>query len=378
MICLNKIYNFVVSGWSDKYHTVRGNELRRGVLHMLKRISPIIPVLLILLITSVSAQDNQADETGVPEANINGTWITQSGNLVEITVEGTSVTLFFPAYARYKTATFNGQVLVYTTHYNDPDREECYIDVPDSEFDTCQQFISVDDARHRFTLTISEDGTVLSGIKEISVLTCAWDVAEDGTTGNHRPTGYRWEYHSDYQWRRANCDFAGLPPYNGNVIEKYDLIEIFFTRFGLAAEFSLENFPITDRIKFDYSQTYIDSDTGEFVPSDRISEHLHIEPLDGYVVMDQEIGEYVLYLHPYAFQSYVNLLSGLTMLCHQLNALESTEDPSSILTTQMELDSVNYVWQHRQALCAIDNELFDHHIDFLSRALQYRLLSEND
>ncbi len=331
----------------------------------------------ILLAVVASAQEETAGIDESAPADINGTWITQSGNMVEVEVEGTSVRLYFPAYAKTMTATLNGSVLVYITHYNDPSREECYLDVPDSERSACEGFIHRGDPRHRFTLTLSPDGMVLAGVKEINVLRCEWDTDEDGNTYNHRPIGYEWRYFSDYQWRRANCDFTGMPPLGGNVLEKYSLIEALFDRFGLAAEFSLGEFEPSERIRFEYAQGYIDADTGEPVSASDAAEHQHLEPLDGRVRLDEATGLYVIDLYPYAFESYVTLLSGLTILCHQLKALESTEGGLAEPTTQMEIDSVNYVWQHRQALCSLDDELFDHHIDFLSRALQYRAMAEN-
>jgi hypothetical protein len=333
---------------------------------------------------AVFAQDNQTDEVVVPDdsaqavtVDIDGTWITLSGNEVELTVDGTEVTLYFPDYARYKTAMFNGTILIYITHYNDPGEEECYIDVPESEFDACKAFVHAGDERHRFTLSLSEDGSVLAGVKEISVLQCEWDTDENGNTSNHMPTGYRWVYHSDYQWRRPNCNYDGLPPLDGNAIEKYDLIQILFTRFGLASEFSLDDFEVIDRIRFVYDQSYLDADTGVFVPWSETSDHEHLEPLDGRVILDEETGEYTIELYPYTFDSYPSLLTGLTILCYQVHELEELDEGPALATTQIEIDSVDYAWSQRHALCVGDNELFDHHIDFLHRALQFRALAGN-
>jgi hypothetical protein len=330
------------------------------------------------------AQNEQADsaegsEAEVAEASfhdITGTWITQTGNLVEVTLDGTKVRLDFPAFARTMSATYDGSVLIYVTHYRDPSVEECYINVPESEFEKCRGFIKEEDPRHRFTLSLSEDGMVLSGIKEISVLQCEWDTDENGKTFNHRPVGYRWEYFCDYQWRRANCDFAGLPSLTGNAIERYDLIDILMNRYGLSAEFHLGDFDMRRRVRFVYRQAYIDADTGVFVPSERASEHPHKEPLDGRVVLDKESQAYVIELYPYAFGSYITLLSGLTMLFHQLQALESLDESVPEPGTQMLLDSIGYAWSHRQALCALGDEGFEHHIDFLSRALELLAMSE--
>jgi hypothetical protein len=140
-------------------------------------------------------------------------------------------------------------------------------------------------------------------------------------------------------------------------------------------EFDLGQFEVTDRIRFIYNQNYLDADTGEFVTTELAGDHPHKEPLDGRVYLDRETGDYVIELYPYAFQSYVSLLSGLTMMCHQVQSVELDGSGLDGPTTQMELDSVNYVWSHRQAMCSHEDELFDHHIDFLSRALQYRALA---
>lgn len=344
---------------------------------------------MVLLCTVVWAQENrqaddessemstEADSAELSTTDINGTWITQAGNLVEVQVDGTDVSLHFPAYARTMSASISADTLIYITHYNDPMTEECYLDVPESEEDECRRFIKVDDPRHRFTLTLSEDGMVLAGVKEINVLHCEWDTDENGNTYNHRPTGYQWEYYSDYQWRRANCDFNNLPPLEGNAVQKYELISELFDRFGIREEFSLGDFIVRDRIRFEYSQAYLDADTGEFVPAEELSQHRHTEPLDGRVYYVEETGEYMIDLYPYAFNSYVSLLTGLTIMCHQVQAVENSESHLTAPTTQMEIDSVNYAWSHRQALCSSEDELFDHHIDFISRALQFRLMSES-
>ncbi|MCX6645187.1 MAG: hypothetical protein NTY09_02340 [bacterium] len=333
-------------------------------------------LLLMILGTGVHAQDTTAEPPGaVPD--LTGTWITQSGNIVEVTLSGTDVRMYFPYYQKNMTASFNGTVLVYVTHYNDPTIEECYLDVPDSELEACRRFIHIDDERHRFTLSLSEDGQVLSGVKEINVMHCEWDTDENGRTSNYRPIGYQWEYDSDYQWRRANCDFAGLPPLTGIGHEKYELLNIMFDKFSLREEFSLGDFQVIDRVRFEYSQNYIDADDGEYVPNAEAQNHQHLEPLDGGVYLDPETGLYKIEIYPYAMESYVNLLSGLTILCNELQALESLDEPIPGPTTAIELESVNYAWSHRQALCTLDDELFNHHIDFLSRALRLREMAED-
>ncbi len=343
----------------------------------MRRFIWIIVILMPLIFGNIlAAQESDAesaDETGSP---IDGTWITQSGNLVELELDGTDVDLYFPEYARTKSATFNGSVLVYVTHYNDPDVEECYVNVPESERRVCERFIHRGDPRHRFTLTLSEDGMVLAGIKEINVLQCEWETNENGNFYNHKSIGYRWEYHSDYQWRRSDCSFSDLPPLDGNALDRYNLVTQILDRYELTDEFSLGDFNIRERIRFNYIQDYLDADTGVFVPFSEAYDHQHIEPLDGRVYLDEESGKYIIELYPYSFETYVTLLSGLTMLCHQLQALESSDRELEIPTTQMEIDSVNYVWSHRQALCSIEDDNFDHHIDFISRALQYRAMSE--
>jgi len=335
-----------------------------------------IPIILITLLTvnPAVAQDESSDDTNL---TIDGTWITESGNLVELTTDGTTVDMYFPEYARYKTATFNGSVLVYVTHYNDPTVEEVYMDVPDSEQPSCRGFVSQGEPRHRFTLTLSDDGMVLSGIKEINVLNAEWDTDENGNTFNHRLTGFTWVYFSDYTWRRANCDFNGYPPLDGNAIEKYTLIEALMDNFDVYAEFGLTDFNPRERIRFVYNQNYLDADTGVFVTTETAAEHPHLEPLDGRVYLDSETGNYMMELYPYSFQSYVSLLSGITMLSYQFQELEDSGGSLTAPTTQIEIDSVNYVWSHRQAMCSHEDELFDHHIDFLSRALQYRALAED-
>jgi hypothetical protein len=346
---------------------------------MARTIGYILILLLLLPGTEAWSQDsNSIDTSGTSfsATSIEGTWVTETGNLVEVTVVDGDVTLYFPMYARYMNATFDGSTLIYETHYNDPTREEIYLDVPDNDRDRCTGFVSQGDPRHRFTLTLSPDGLVLAGTKEINVMHCEWDTDENGNTSNFMPVGFQWEYFSDYQWRRSNCDFSNLPPLNGNVVQKYDLLNEIFDRYGLRAEFSLDNFIVMDRVRFNYAQDYIDADNGSFVPASEASLHQHVEPLDGHVIRDEETGDYLIELFPYAMESYVNLLTGLTMLCHQLNALEAANLDLDHPTTQMEIDSVNYLWSHRQALCTLDDELFGHHVDFLSRALQFRAMAE--
>jgi nitrogen fixation-related uncharacterized protein len=346
-------------------------------------------IAVLLLCTTVWAQDERyaqgalddsAFETDAPEfdpTSIDGQWITQSGNLVEVEVNGTDVSLYFPAFARTMSATLNGTTLIYVTHYNDPTTEECYLDVPESEENECRRFIQEGDPRHRFTLTLSEDGMVLAGVKEINVLHCEWDTDENGDTSNHRAVGYQWEFFSDYQWRRSNCDFQNLPPLEGNAVQRMELIGAMFDRFGLKDEFSLGDFDVRSRVRFEYSQAYLDADTGDYVPPSETSQHRHVEPLDGRVYRENVEDEFRIELYPYAFTSYVSLLTGLTIMCHQLQAVENSQfDDLYEPTTQMEIDSVNYAWSHRQALCSQEDELFDHHIDFLSRALQFRLMAE--
>ena len=342
---------------------------------MAKYIIYISLLTFLILGTGVHAQDTTGEDSVAQD--ITGTWITQSGNVVEIELTGTTVRMFFPYYRKNMTASFNGSILIYVTHYNDPSVEECYLDVPASEREACERFIRAGDERHRFTLSLSEDGQVLSGIKEINVMHCEWDTDENGRTSNHRPTGYQWEYSSDYQWRRANCDFAGLPPLTGTASEKFMLLDTMFERFALRAEFDLGEFRLVDRIRFEYSQNYIDADDGEYVPNAEKGNHQHVEPLDGGVYLDSESGQYKIEIYPYAMESYVNLLSGMTMLCHQLHALESLDEQLSGPDTEMELEAVNYAWSHRQALCTLGDEQFDHHIDFLSRALRLRQMAED-
>lgn len=330
----------------------------------------------LLMGTTSHAQDSTT-ESEPANTDITGTWITQSGNVVEVELNGAIVRMFFPYFQKTMTASYNGTVLVYLTHYNDPTQEECYLNVPDSERAACKRFIHAGDERHRFTLSLTEDGQVLSGVKEINSLHCEWDTDAFGNTSNHRPTGFQWEYFSYYQWRRADCDFNGLPPLSGTAREKFELLETIFDRFALRAEFNLGEFRLIDRVRFEYSQNYIDADDGEYVPNEEAQNHQHIEPLDGAVYLDSETGQYEIEIYPYAMNSYVNLLSGLTILCHQLHALESLDEQLPGPTTAIELDSVNYVWSHRQALCTLGDEQFEHHIDFLSRALRFREMSEN-
>jgi hypothetical protein len=336
----------------------------------------LIPLLFIFFLCSI-AYSQDITEEAQPVQDITGTWITQTGNIVEIGIDGTTVQLFFPYYMKHMTASFANGVLVYITHYNDPTTEECYLNVPESERQYCERFIQVGDERHRFTLSLSEDGQVLSGIKEINVLHCEYDTDESGNTSSHRPVGYEWEYFSDYQWRRANCDFNGLPGLTGTASEKFQLLEVMFDRFTLREEFSLGEFRLLDRMRFEYSQNYIDADDGEYVPNAEAQNHQHLEPLDGGVYLDEESGLYKIEIYPYAMESYVNLLSGLTILCCQLHAMESLDEPLPKPTTEIELESVNYAWSHRQALCTLGDDQFDHHIDFLSRALRFREMAED-
>lgn len=344
-------------------------------------------VVLLALVASAPtwAQDSGAGDQGDSDAesaepefrDISGTWITQAGNLVEVTLEGTRVRLLFPAFARTMNATYDGSVFTYITYYRDPSREQCYINVPESEFEQCRSFIKEEDPRHRFTLALSEDGMVLAGMKERNVLECEWDTDENGNTHSHRPVGYRWEYFCDYQWRRTNCDFTDLASLTGNALERFELIETLISRFGLATEFQLGDFVTRERIRFVYEQAYLDADTGVFIPAGRASEHPHKEPLDGRVVFDEESQTYVVELHPYAFGSHITLLSGLTMLFHQVHALEGSDERLFEPTAEMVLDSVHYAWSHRQVLCAVGDEEFEHHIDFLSRALEYFLMAQD-
>lgn len=344
----------------------------------MKKLIIMLPLLFLLFISPAGiAQDVDTSVAEPAPADISGEWVTQSGNLVDVSVSGMDVNLYFPAYARTMTATWDGSVLVYITHYRDPSSEEVYIDVPDSELRACRGFVRVDDPRHRFILTLSGDGMVLSGVKEISVLHCDWDTDESGNTFNHRPSGTEWRYFSDYQWRRSNCDFSDLPALNGNILEKYELLETLISRFGLLSEFSFQDFDITKRIKFNYSQGYIETDTGIFVPASEVSSHRHTEKLDSRTYFDAESGMYIGELFPYASESYINLLSALTILLHQLKALEDSGENLTAPTTQMELDSINYAWSHRQVICAIDNDEFSRHIDIVSRALEFRALAED-
>jgi len=150
-----------------------------------------------------------------------------------------------------------------------------------------------------------------------------------------------------------------------------------FERFALDAEFSLDDFVITDRIQFNYTQAFLDSDDGTFVPFNKVDEHQHVEELDGRTYLDEESGEYNFELFPYAFESHLNLLTAISMMCRQVQSLENSEELLQGPTTQMELESVQYVWAHRQALCAVGDEQLEHHIDFLERALHYRALAED-
>jgi hypothetical protein len=337
----------------------------------------LVITLILVLVMPVPWLRAQESGTGTEPVTINGTWITQSGNLVEVELDGTDVRLYFPEFAKYMTATFSGNVLVYITHYNNVETEECYINAPESVKASLRRAIHNGDPRHRFTLNLSEDGMVLSGVKELNVLQCEWDTDENGNTSNYRAAGFEWTYFSDYSWRRANCDFTDLPPLNGNALEKFDLLSTLIDRFDMEAEFSLGIFNPRERVKFVYAQAYIDADNGDFVPADVAGQHAHLEPLDGRVYYDSETSRYMMELYPYAFRSYVSLLTGMSILAHQIQSLEASGEILPGPTTAMEIESVNYVWSHRQALCSHEDDLFDHHIDFLSRALQYRALSED-
>ncbi len=339
-----------------------------------------LPICLAVVVLLLFGAGVQAQETDAPEqsdSDISGNWITQAGNIVEITVDGTDVDLYFPAYARMMPASYNGTVLVYVTHYRNPEIEDCYIDAPEEDYEKCRDFISIDDPRHRFTLSLSDDGMVLSGVKEIRVLIVEWDVDENGNRINHRPTGTVWEYFSTYQWRSSNCNFSNLPPFDGNVLEKYELVEIMLDQFGLRAEFYLDDFIVQDRVVFNYDQAYLDADTGVFVPAEAAIVHPHLEELDGRVIWDETAQAFIIEVYPYALKSYVSLLTGLSILCHQVHAQKTLEEGLYGVTTQMELDSLHYTWSHRQALCALGDTEFEHHVDFLSRALEYRQMDED-
>jgi len=341
---------------------------------MTRYITTGILLTVLLFGTASYAQDDEPVETGSP---IDGVWVTEKGNLVEVEVNGTDVRLYFPEYALRRDATLIGQTLVYITHYNDPMQEEIYLSVPESERGPCEGFVHRGDERHRFTLNLSDDGMVLRGIKEINVMVCEYDTDENGFTSNHRPVGYQWTYHSDYQWRRTDCDFSNLPPLDSGIIERYELVGMMLENFGLIAEFSLGDFEHRKRITFSYDQAFIDSDTGEFVTMSERANHPHIEPLDGRVYLDGESGKYEIELYPYAMSSHSSLLTGLTLLCHQVMTLEESGEMLEGPTTQMEIDAVEYVWSHRNTLCSNYDDLFDHHIDYLSRALRFRALDEN-
>ncbi len=220
---------------------------------------------------SGSTPDSVADAIATNTHDITGSWITQAANLVELSVDGIDVRLHFPAFARTMMATYTDPVLVYVTHYNDPEQEQCYFNAPESVYETCRRFVKTGDPRHRFTLRLSEDGSVLSGIKEINVLKIEWDTDEEGNPINLRPMEYEWEYFCDYQWRRANCDFSTLPSLGGNVIERFELVDTLLDRFGLRAEYSLGEFEARERIRFVYDQAYLDADTGVFVPLTEVS-----------------------------------------------------------------------------------------------------------
>ena len=342
------------------------------MIEMTKTITISLMLLMLAFGSGVYAQDQPTTDM----SSLNGTWVTQSGNLVEVTVNGSNSRLYFPDYALTRDSTVVGGTLIYTTHYNDTTKEEVYLSVPESERSSCTGFVHNGDERHRFTLTLSEDGMVLSGIKEINVMICEYDTDENGVTSNHRPVGFQWTYFSDYQWRRTDCDFSNLPPLDGSVLEKYDLVGIMLDRYGLVSEFSLGDFTARDRIKFVYDQGYIDSDTGVPVSASEKAEHQHVEPMDGRVYFDEAAGIYKIELYPYAFNSYVTLLSGMTMLCREIQILNDSGENLPGPTTQMELDAVEYVWSHRYSLCSTYDDIFDHHIDFVSRALRFRALAE--
>ncbi|HEX9745415.1 MAG TPA: hypothetical protein VGB30_08300 [bacterium] len=339
----------------------------------MKKFLAIIPLILILLICPVSAQDENADPAA---GTVEGTWITQSGNMLEITQNGNDLSMYFPVYARTMHATWDGTTVVYITHYNDPEVEDVYINVPDADIELCRHFIRRNEPRHRFTLSLSGDGMVLEGIKEINVLNVNYEIDEAGNRFGHTPTIYEWEYKEDYQWRRINCDFGNLPEPGGNIVRKYELVETLMSRFGLAAEFHLDDFDLRDRVKFSYAQAFIDNQTGEYVPQSDLANHPKAEELDGWVYWDPDKGMYMAEIYPYSFSSHIALLSGLSLVFHELNACEASEEIIDVPTTEMQVAAVNYVWQHRQALCALDEEEFSRHIDVLSRALEYRALNE--
>ncbi|MFH1675838.1 MAG: hypothetical protein ABIC40_02350 [bacterium] len=348
----------------------------------MKRIYWIISIFIFVFLSiganaqegATAAGEDRTDQS--TSANIDGTWVTQSGNTVEITVKGTNVDLYFPEQAKHMTATFDGSILVYTTYYRDVKVEECYVDAPEDDKEACEKFVHNGDPRHRFTLTLSESGRSLDGIKEINVLHCKWKTDENGKNFDFEPAGFTWTYFSDYQWKRIDCDFTGLPPLNGNAIEKYDLIDKLLNDFGVLNPYSFEDFTARDRVRFNYDQAYLDSDTGEFVSAQDASSHRHKTPLDGKVYFDEETGKYMIDLYPYAFGSYVTLLTGLSIMCNQVNACEKADAQLPGPTTQMEMDSVQYAWDNRGFLCAGKNDEFAKHIDYLSRALNYRKRSE--
>ena len=348
----------------------------------MKRFFSIIAILIFVFLSisagaqeSTPASEESATDVSV-SANIDGTWVTQSGNTIEITVKGTDVDLYFTEQAKHMKAIFDGTVLVYTTYYRDTKVEECYINAPESDKEACKKFIHNGDPRHRFTLTLSESGRSLDGVKEINVLNCKWKTDESGKNFDFEPTGFTWTYFSDYQWRRIDCDFTGFPPLNGNAIEKWDLIDKLLNDFGILNPYAFEDFTARNRIRFNYDQAYLDSDTGEFVSSKDAPSHRHKTALDGMVYLDEETGKYVIDLYPYAFGSYVSLLTGLSIMCNQVSTCEKAESSLPSPSTQMEIDSVQYAWDNRGFLCATDDEEFAKHIDYLSRALNYRQRSE--
>ncbi|HDS30599.1 MAG TPA: hypothetical protein ENN67_06085, partial [Firmicutes bacterium] len=262
----------------------------------MKRLTFLAAMILMLALADVAYSQTAGDT--LDPTNINDTWVTMTGNIVDVTVSGTDVTLYFPSFARTMRATYDNGILIYITYYRDPFAEECYINVPEEDYEFCRRLIQPGTPRHRFTLTLSEDGMVLSGTKEINVLQVQWDTDENGDRINHRPAGYRYQYFSDYQWRSANCDFEGLPTLTGTVIERYELIGIIFDFYGLRAEHYLQDFNHRSRIRFVYEQAYLDSNTGVFVPPQAAMLHTHTEPLNGRVVMDEESGEYIIELYP--------------------------------------------------------------------------------
>ena len=111
-----------------------------------------ITIAILMLITC--AAHAQGSTGQAQSKDITGEWMTQEGNVVDITVSGNDATLDFTLYARKMTATFDGSVLVYTTHYNDPSNRGMLYRLRSRRSKCVKWLIKVGDPRHRFTLTL--------------------------------------------------------------------------------------------------------------------------------------------------------------------------------------------------------------------------------